>query len=235
MDDLEWIREGLRRSGKSRVALAEALGRAPSAITSLLGPEKPSERKVRSSKQGRHAKPRQLKSHEVSIIAKFLGIEPPEAYNQRRVPVMFACKQTAAPALLEKIGPQEHREIAVTEGDTSSVAALGLKGGSMLGMKDGTWLFFFGEEVANDLSALNEHLCVCYLSRNEVIVGTLRPSRYDGRFDILDFLERKDYLAQEIVRAAPIMAMVPPPISESYLDGEPSHAAPGILKIRKAP
>lgn len=233
MDDVEWIREGLRRSGKSRAALAQALGRAPSAITSLLGPEKPSDKRGQDKKGGRPQKPRQLKSHEISTIAEFLGIEPPLAYNLRRVPVMLARRQAVATALLESGGTQDQREIAVTEGDTSSVAALGLQGGAMLGLKAGTWLFFHDEPILENFDNLAERLCVIYLDSDEVIVGTIRPSLYGGRFDTLDFFERKDVLARLVVKAAAVTAMIPPPTSELYLNDSEIPETREILKAGK--
>ena len=54
MDDgLDWIREGLKRPGKTQSGLAKAFGRAPSAITALL-------------KNGR-----QLKAHEIATAARY--------------------------------------------------------------------------------------------------------------------------------------------------------------------
>lgn len=57
--DLDWIRRGLEKPGKTRTGLAAALGRKPSAVTSLLGGH------------------RQLKATEVPVIAAYLGVAPP--------------------------------------------------------------------------------------------------------------------------------------------------------------
>lgn len=58
-DDLDWIREGLKKPGKTQSGLAEAFKRAPSAITNML-------------KGGR-----QLKAKEIAIAANYLEVEPP--------------------------------------------------------------------------------------------------------------------------------------------------------------
>lgn len=57
---LKWIRDGLRKSGKTQAGLARALGLAPPAVSRLLKGE------------------RQLKADEVPVIARYLGVTPPE-------------------------------------------------------------------------------------------------------------------------------------------------------------
>jgi hypothetical protein len=56
---VEWIRAGLRSTGKTRSGLAKALGRSPSAVTNLLNGH------------------RRLRADEIAIVAEYLGIEPP--------------------------------------------------------------------------------------------------------------------------------------------------------------
>lgn len=65
MDDLDWIRRGLEKPGKTQTGLAKALGRSPSMITTLL-------------KGGRL-----LKVREVGKIAEYLGVEPPTPEPQQ--------------------------------------------------------------------------------------------------------------------------------------------------------
>ncbi len=57
--DKSWIIEGLKKPGKTRTGLAKALARAPSMVTALLREE------------------RELKVREVSIIARYLEVDPP--------------------------------------------------------------------------------------------------------------------------------------------------------------
>lgn len=68
MDDLDWIRRGLEKPGKTQTGLAKALGRSPSMITTLL-------------KGGRL-----LKVREVGKIAEYLGVEPPTPEPQEERP-----------------------------------------------------------------------------------------------------------------------------------------------------
>jgi hypothetical protein len=56
---VDWIRAGLKRTGKTRSGLAKALGRSPSAVTNLLNGH------------------RRLRADEIAIVAEYLGIEPP--------------------------------------------------------------------------------------------------------------------------------------------------------------
>jgi phage repressor protein C with HTH and peptisase S24 domain len=61
MDQVDWIRAGLAKPGKTQSGLAKALGRAPSAVTALLKGE------------------RELKAREVAVVAAYLEVLPPGA------------------------------------------------------------------------------------------------------------------------------------------------------------
>lgn len=56
---IQWIEDGLKKPGKTKVGLAKALGRAPSMVTALLRGD------------------RQLKASEVAAIARYLELTPP--------------------------------------------------------------------------------------------------------------------------------------------------------------
>lgn len=64
MDDLDWIRKGLEKPGKTQTGLAEALGVSPSAVTMLLKGDKKGKRRL-------------LKAHEIPKAAVYLEAEPP--------------------------------------------------------------------------------------------------------------------------------------------------------------
>ena len=53
---VDWIRAGLKRTGKTRSGLAKALGRSPSAVTDLLNGS------------------RRLRAEEIAIAAEYLGV-----------------------------------------------------------------------------------------------------------------------------------------------------------------
>jgi transcriptional regulator with XRE-family HTH domain len=59
----DWIREGLKRPGKSQTGLAAALGRDKSAVSNIV--------------KGK----RQVKAHEIPLIADYLGLPPPVGYG----------------------------------------------------------------------------------------------------------------------------------------------------------
>ena len=56
---VDWIRSGLKRTGKTRSGLAKALGRSPSAVTDLLNGH------------------RRLRADEIATVSDYLGVEPP--------------------------------------------------------------------------------------------------------------------------------------------------------------
>src|ERR1700674_920675 len=56
---VDWIRAGLKHTGKTRSGLAKALGRSPSAVTDLLNGH------------------RRLRADEIATVSEYLGIEPP--------------------------------------------------------------------------------------------------------------------------------------------------------------
>jgi len=66
--NLEWIIEGLKKPGKSKIGLAKALKRAPSMITALLSGK------------------RDLKAREIEIIARYLDVDPPVTQSVEYAP-----------------------------------------------------------------------------------------------------------------------------------------------------
>ena len=65
---VDWIRDALRETGKTRSGLAKALGRSPSAVTDLLNGS------------------RRLRADEIAIAAAYLGVEPPRLVGGGRQP-----------------------------------------------------------------------------------------------------------------------------------------------------
>ena len=65
---VDWIREGLRQTRKTRSGLAKALGRSPSAVTDLLNGT------------------RRLRAEEIAIAVEYLGVEPPRLVGGGRAP-----------------------------------------------------------------------------------------------------------------------------------------------------
>src|SRR5947209_9304674 len=59
MDELDWIRKGLEKPGKTQTGLARAMGVAPSAVTQMLKGQ------------------RDLKYRELRPVIDYLGVAPP--------------------------------------------------------------------------------------------------------------------------------------------------------------
>lgn len=70
--DIEWIRRGLQKPGKSQAGLARALGVDASAVSKIL---------IRRDGKGK-TKPRAVKTSEVQRIADYLGEPVPESWNR---------------------------------------------------------------------------------------------------------------------------------------------------------
>jgi SOS-response transcriptional repressor LexA len=79
--DLEWIIKGLEKPGKTRIGLAKALHRSPSAITALL------------------AGKRELKAREIQTVARYLEVDAPENVpldTQHQISTAFIVGDVAA-------------------------------------------------------------------------------------------------------------------------------------------
>lgn len=88
-DDLDWIRDGLKKPGKTQAGLAAAIGRSPSAVTALL--------------QGS----RDLKAREISKIAQYLEVSPPHADTSQSRPDLLPEALQRIHAHLKRIGLSE--------------------------------------------------------------------------------------------------------------------------------
>ena len=75
---VDWIRDALKETGKTRSGLARALGRSPSAVTDLLNGS------------------RRLRADEIAVVAAYLGVEPPRLVGGGRPPAPGRRRQGAA-------------------------------------------------------------------------------------------------------------------------------------------
>mgnify|MGYP002634165865 CR=1 FL=1 len=85
--DLDWIREGLRKPGKTQRGLAEALGVDASAVSRLLNGA------------------RQLKAAEIAGIARYLEADPPASLAPRPLMTAVAAPLAYAPSVMH--GPRD--------------------------------------------------------------------------------------------------------------------------------
>src|SRR5262245_39310208 len=104
MGELDWILEGLAKSGKTRSGLAAALGKAPSAVTALL--------------QGK----RQLKASEIKIVAGYLGVAAPPVMGAARV--VGRAGATPDGAVTYASGQGDFGEAAMPPGATKDTVAV---------------------------------------------------------------------------------------------------------------
>lgn len=197
MDDgLDWIREGLRRPGKTQSGLAKAFGRAPSAITALL-------------KNGR-----QLKAHEIATAARYLGVAPPPGAYEPERPSAPA-RRTARIVGYVGAGAEAHN-YAVAQGDldeapapdgaTEATVAVEIRGDSLGSMFD-RWLVYY-DEVRRPVTAdLVGRLCVVGLADGRVLIKKIGKER-DGLYTLLS--EREPPIEDAAIEwAARVTQMAP--------------------------
>src|SRR5262245_21011143 len=103
--DLRIIEEGLKKPGKSKMGLAEALGRQPSAVTALLRGD------------------RQLKASEIPIVERYLEIG-----GARTVPLVG---YVGAGAQAHFTAAGELGRVPAPEGSTDATVAVEIRGESL--------------------------------------------------------------------------------------------------------
>lgn len=166
LDDLSWVREGLKKPGKTQTGLANALRRAPSMITALL--------------QGK----RDLKAREIRIISEYLGVEGP-ASEPDDVEIVG----------LAGAGPEGGIEFASSQGQlgrapvppgwTESTVAVEVRGTSMRGLADDGWLVYYDDEKRGSLADMHIGLpCIVWLPDGRVLIKTPYLGRGSGLFDL---------------------------------------------------
>lgn len=79
--DIEWIRAGLDKPGKTKAGLAKAISRHPAVVTNILSGK------------------RELKAREISVIARYLEVDPPDTApieEQPKIATAFIVGDVAA-------------------------------------------------------------------------------------------------------------------------------------------
>ena len=232
-DEYEWIRQGLKKEGKSRSGLAKALGLSASAITSLLGAIKPRALGSQSKSKTRPQKPRRLKANEVLLIARYLEVEPPSFRLPRTVP-LFPGSGTVTPGRPHSELHRREVRISVSPGDEISSAALLVTGGIMADRVEGSWIFYFLEKIEAPFTGLINQLCVCKIDGANLVPAVLLESRYPGLFDLHPpFPSAAPLLAQKLEWAAGVSMMLTPLSSAELLQTVKPPDGAEILEIRK--
>lgn len=182
MSEIDWIRKGLEKPGKTQKGLAEALGRAPSAVTNLLKNK------------------RELKQREVSIIARYLEVDPPprgggsslvrsfdpDATDSEEPPTvpLVGYVGAGAEAHFYAVGPGDLDAVVAPEGSTESTVAVEIRGDSLGSFFD-RWLVFYDDVRRPVTPDLIGRLCVVELEDGRVLIKKLRRSKHPGLYDLL--------------------------------------------------
>jgi transcriptional regulator with XRE-family HTH domain len=173
---VDWIRQGLKDTGKTRSGLAKALGRSPSAVTDLLNGT------------------RRLRAEEIAVIADYLGVEPPRlvgggrpAHPMGRVPLVgFVGAGAIAHFYADGQGPFDDVEAPDTASPTT--VAVQVRGHSLGALFD-NWLVFFDDVHELPTESMIGRMCVCGLSDGRVLVKALKRSQIPGMWTLLSNTE----------------------------------------------
>ena len=177
---VEWIRDGLKRTRKTRSGLAKALGRSPSAVTDLLNGS------------------RRLRAEEIAVVAEYLGVEPPRLVGggQPRHPtgrvslVGYVGAGAIAHFYADAQGPFD--EVEAPDAASSSTVAVQIRGHSLGALFD-NWLVFYDDVRDPPGEDLIGRMCVCGLADGRVLVKALKRSQVPGMWTLLSNTEPPIY------------------------------------------
>ena len=177
---VEWIRQGLKETRKTRSGLAKALGRSPSAVTDLLNGS------------------RRLRAEEIAITAEYLGVEPPRlvgggrpAHPTGRVPLVgYVGAGAIAHFYADGQGPFD--DVQAPDAASPSTVAVQIRGHSLGALFD-NWLVFYDDVHDPPGDSLVGRMCVCGLSDGRVLVKALKRSQAAGFWNLLSNTEAPIY------------------------------------------
>ena len=155
---VDWIRAGLKRTGKTRSGLAKALGRSPSAVTDLLNGH------------------RRLRADEIAIVSDYLGIEPPRLIGggPPRPPSAPLVGYVGAGAIAhfyaDGQGPFDDVDAPLDSKPTT--VAVQIRGHSLGALFD-NWLVFYDDVRDPPDDSLVGRMCVCGLTDGRVLIKAL--------------------------------------------------------------
>jgi hypothetical protein len=196
MEHLEWIKEGLKKPGKSQAGLAEALGRQPSMVTELF--------------KGNRA----LKAFEIPIIAAYLGVIPPAATGTVKIvgrigPRTNGHVQFAPPG-------QNMGRTPMPLGGTSETVAIEVEGDLYGTAKDGSLIYYDATEAEPTDQMMGE-LCVVALSDGRAVIKYIHPGREPGHYDLESSATPTERNVQ-LRWAALVTAIIPGPQAKKLKD-----------------
>jgi len=196
---LDWIREGLKKPGKTQSGLARALGIAHPQITQLMKGD------------------RRLKVDEVPKIAEYL--EEPEP--PMMVPIRGLAGAGPEGSVLFAHGDDNFGEAAAPPGASLEAAALQVAGSSMRGMADDGWLIFYDTVQAPEPRLFGSP-CVCWLADERVLVKYLFPGSGPGLFN-LESTNAPTLRDVPVLQVALVTNIVPRLPAQRFMRANPDH------------
>lgn len=214
MDDLEWIREGLLKPGKSRSGLAAAMGRSPSAVTALLKGE------------------RKLKADEIGVVARYLEVDAPTPQRSRFVPIIGLAGARANGSIVFSENEGSFGDAPVPPGGNENTRALEVRGESMRGVAEDGWLVYYDDRRdPPDASMLGE-LCVVGLADGRTLIKYVYPGSEPGLFNLESTTEAT--IRNVVVEwAAVVTAIIPRPAARRLIRRPPEGSDSHFLEVRK--
>lgn len=190
---VEWIRAGLKHTGKTRSGLAKALGRSPSAVTDLLNGH------------------RRLRADEIAIVAEYLGMEPPRMLGggQRIAPkaplVGYVGAGAVAHYYADGQGPFDEVDAPIDARPTT--VAVQVRGHSLGALFD-NWLVFYDDVRDPPDDSLIGKMCVCGLADGRILIKAIKRSPSTGLWNLISNTEPPIYDVG-LDWAAPVREMRP--------------------------
>src|SRR5271154_1633829 len=177
---VDWIREGLRQTRKTRSGLALALGRSPSAVTDLLNGS------------------RRLRAEEIAVVAESLGAEPPRlvgggrpGHPTGRVSLVgYVGAGAIAHFYADAQGPFD--EVEAPDAASLKTVAVQIRGHSLGALFD-NWLVFYDDLRDAPGDELIGRMCVGGLADGRVLIKALKRSQIAGLWNLLSNVEPPIY------------------------------------------
>lgn len=180
--DLQEIKQGLSKPGKTKSGLAKALGRNPSAVTDLLKGD------------------RQLKASEIPKVRAYLELNPV-------VPIVGSVGASAEAHFYAE-GQDPGETAPAPEGASPDTVAVEIRGDSLGPGFDG-WLAFYDDTRSPVTEDLIGRLCIVGLDDGRVLIKTPRQARSKGRYHLYPSGPGDVIPDVKIVWAARVKGMAP--------------------------
>lgn len=214
MDDLEWIKLGLGKPGKTKAGLAKAIGRAPSAITAMFNGG------------------RRLQLSEVPKVAAYLEVDAPEHLRSPLVPIVGFARGGPDADVSYAGGDGNFGFAPATAGTNVTTVALQVAGDSMRGIAEDGWLVYYDERRDPPDASMHDELCVCGLPDGRVLIKFLHPTADDGIFDLESTTERP-IRGVAVEWAALVTSIIPRPAARRMIRRDEIEDPGELLKIEK--